>query len=310
MNLNGASSSFPQPSAGCNTFAPLLPLLRTGELAGEQAHMVETHVATCAWCGAKLAQYDVVYAGLRRHFSPTALASSRPIPTLAEIANLAEELELPESAPATARVPLPAHQIRRVAAAMPAVAAVLLVALLGGMLAWHQQSGSRPHTPIATPTRILDPTSAAYVGVLRTYYPPFSLAEEQEYEQCALPITHMSPPQDLAPCRPVELAAISAAQTLLDHLAGTPAPVRWQAQDAALKQAVQAALAYNTKRVHYIDTKDVLQFYFTRDAGSAAGGLLCTTILQIDRGPPPLSPGLPLPDYALSPDNSPGCAQG
>jgi hypothetical protein len=151
----------------------------------------------------------------------------------------------------------------------------------------------------------LDAATQAYVHVLRTDYPPFVDAEQQEYDQCG----KIYPSQPLAPCRPLEVAASTAGQTLLSHLTTTPPPAGWQARDTALKQAVQEAIAYNLHRIQSIDANDILQFKLTRNDGNAAASLLCTTILQIDNGPPPLSPSISAPGYAMDPQG-PGCLPG
>jgi hypothetical protein len=162
---------------------------------------------------------------------------------------------------------------------------------------------TRPDSaPTATPAPTLDPTTQAYVHVLRTDYLPFVDAEQQEYDRC----DKVPASQPLAPCRPLEVAASTAGQTLLAHLTTTPPPAGWQARDTALKQAVQEAVAYNLHRIQAIDANNTIQFQLTRSDGNAAASLLCTTILQIDNGPPPLSPSIVVPSYAMDPQG-PGC---
>jgi hypothetical protein len=310
----------PAPGLFCATYEPLLALHHTGELDPTERTSLLTHLATCERCQERLGEYATVYGALLKHFGRE-ISAPPVLFTLDDIVRAADEEDAGVPAPVASgrdtslprsawpvELPRDRPALRPFGSGWAAVAAVLLIALLAGALFRFHGAPSAGSKEVVIPTPTLDPTSEAYVSVLRTYYPPFIAAEEQEFEQCALPITHFSPPEVLAPCRPVELAAITAAQTLVDHLVATPPPARWQAQDAALKQALRAAIAYNTERIHDIDAKAVVPFYLTRTDGGAAGSLLCTTILQIDRGPPPLSPGFSLPDYARSPDNSPGCA--
>jgi hypothetical protein len=171
--------------------------------------------------------------------------------------------------------------------------------LLASVVCLQFNAGSTP-VPALTPT--LDAVTQAYMHILLTDYPPFVDAEQAEYDQCGKVLAS----RPLAPCRPLEVTAMTAAQTLLSHLITTPPPAAWHAQDAALKQAVQEALAYNMNRIQAIDTNNAVQFQLTRSDGNAAASLLCTTILDLDYGPPPISPSILVPAYAMDPQ-SPGC---
>lgn len=298
MSLNGASPNHPQPSAVCDTYAPLLPLLRTRELTAEQAQVVESHVAACERCCAKLAQYDVVYAGLRRHFSPGAPESSWPIPKLAEIADLAEEVELPEITPSTASTSPPPRTLRRAAAVFPAVAAVLLIALLAALLGGRRGIVG----PAAVPTPTLDAASQAYVSMLRRYYVPMVTATDPA-QGCVGDVGYSQPAvraQLMVTCRaPIE-TQLAAARTFSAQLAIANPPVRWRAQDAILKHATTNLIDVLTTQIAAIDARNLAQFLETADPGSQSLKLFFNPIDQINRdlhvGPPPLPYPLPIPD--------------
>lgn len=102
-----------QPSALCNAYAPLLPLLHTDELPSEQSALVDMHVKQCGWCQGRLGQYDALHAALRRRYSPEAATVGFRVPTAAEIAALSEQpptTAAPRGSPpprSMARPPLP-----------------------------------------------------------------------------------------------------------------------------------------------------------------------------------------------------------
>ena len=280
---------------------------RDRALSPHEAERVGAHLPTCTACQTRLAEYEAVAQALRLLAVPEPVKGYGRNPRRWSQVRPAES-ERP-NVPTVVRMegPIRSRPVRRLRLplAVEVAAALLLLALLGGLLAWRGYAGPRKLVnPTATPTMALDPTAQAYVQVLRTDYPPFVAAEQQEFDQC-----HKVPAsQPLAPCRPLEVAARMAAQTLLSHLATTPPPLSWQARDTALKQALQAAIAFNTRRIQAIDAQDRIQFQLTISDGNLAGAQLCAAILRIDSGPPPLVPSLPVPAYGLDPQ-SPGCLQ-
>jgi hypothetical protein len=289
--------------AGCTLDLPTdtLSAWRDRALSVDEAERVGAHVPGCAACRTRLAEYEAVAHALRALAVPEPVGGYGHNPRRRD-ADHADRRRPHVLAPPRALRPARSRGgVRpRLPIAVEVIAALLLIALLGGLLGWQRSNGGPAPVPTATPPR--DPATQAYVHVLRTDYPPFVAAEQAEYDQCGkVPASHF-----LAPCRPLEVAAIAAAQTLLGHLTTTPAPAGWRAWDTALKQALQAAIAYNTKRIQAIDANDARQFQLTRDDGNAAGSQLCAAILQIDKGPPPLAPSIPLPAYAMDPQR-PGC---
>ena len=150
----------PAPQPLCAVFAPLLPLLHSGELTVPEQAQVEAHLADCAWCQNQLTTFDIMDAALLRHYGPAfnerseaALvdtsyrSGTRRNLTLEDImkadqqqtrTTTVQQLRAP-TRPQTARMPG--------IAALGAIAAVLLVAILAALIfALH---GSPSH-PVAT----------------------------------------------------------------------------------------------------------------------------------------------------------------
>lgn len=57
------------PGPDCATIAPLLPLLDSHDLSGEDLARVREHLNTCDWCSREYAAHAIVGAALRRHYS-------------------------------------------------------------------------------------------------------------------------------------------------------------------------------------------------------------------------------------------------
>src|SRR5262249_39985119 len=103
----------------------------------------------------------------------------------------------------------------------------------------------------------------AYLTLLQTYYVPWVQDWGQERGQCALGFLGLAPAdqiQQLPACRPLLTPELAAGKTLLAQLATAQPPTRWQAQPAALTQALQAADGYDTQRLHAIDAQSVSQY--------------------------------------------------
>jgi hypothetical protein len=159
----------PTPQPLCAVFAPLLPLLRSGELAEQERAQVEAHLADCAWCQHQLTTFDIVDAALVRRYGPafneTAGAAQLDVSyrpgtrrdlTLEDIMKADQQptrattgqQSPPPTRPQTFRTP------RRIAV-IGASAAVLLVAILAARLfALHSAPGqtgpSSSSSPAAT----------------------------------------------------------------------------------------------------------------------------------------------------------------
>ena len=67
MSARNTPANRPSPQPLCAAFAPLLPLLSTGALTGEEERSVRDHVATCAWCQHDLATYALVEEAVREY---------------------------------------------------------------------------------------------------------------------------------------------------------------------------------------------------------------------------------------------------
>lgn len=285
----------PLPMAGslCAAYAPLLPLLHTGELTDEQAASTQEHLAGCVWCRQRLAEYDTLYASLRSRFDPEAVAAGVRIPSAREIAALSvgpsagngraararrdsQPDDLEHDVP-TGRGYVTLRRAQRIAAPFQALAALFLIALLGGLLLWQHSQ-----TPAGPPA--LDAQSQAYVAVVRSNYLPLLDAIGAESRQCvtAFDGTPASDkPQAMADCRPLEVTAQTSAQTLLDHLQAAPAPPRWKSADEQLKAWAQGDVTFYTERIQVIDAHDVARFKTLGDQGTNDQSE-CSAIEQIN----------------------------
>lgn len=258
MNQSSAFLSPPEPSALCTAYAPLLPLLQSDGLPPDEARSVDEHVAGCAWCQAKLAEYDALYAALRRQFSPDAAGFVSRVPTVSEIA----ARSVRPSAPRPSRVTAPLGSLTRSPSHLrrllpfEAVAALLLVALFGGLLL-----GQKGFLFGGSPT--LDAQAQAYVAVLRANYLPALDALGTENLQCiagydSAPAGDKKAHMDA--CWQVEKAVVTASQTLLDQLMASTPPPRWQSADTLLKHWASALINAYSDRIQAIGAKDMTRF--------------------------------------------------
>lgn len=281
MTKNTPGVTPPTPGPMCAAYAPFLPLLHTGELTGAQADATQQHLADCAWCRQRLAEYDTLYSALRARFEPDVAAAGVRIPSVREIAELSggpsvggrrgaargREPRLGESldhdAP-TARGDVTQRRVQRAGTRLQAIAALLAISLLGGLLLWQHSL-----TPAGPPA--LDPQSQAYVAILRADYPPLLDAIGAESRQCVTAFdaaTTSDKKQAMTDCRPLEVTAQTASQTLLDHLQAASAPARWWNADEQLKSWAQADVTFYGERIQAIDAQDVDGFKRLGDQGT------------------------------------------
>jgi hypothetical protein len=113
-----------------------------------------------------------------------------------------------------------------------------------------------------TPTARVDPTTQTYVKVLETYYVPW-VTGYVENRQCSYNFIRIPADQQTAQmqaCRPIVATEITAGKTLISQLATAQPPAQWQDAHAALRQAMQAADAYDAQRLQMIDAQNLSQF--------------------------------------------------
>lgn len=165
-----------QPGALCAAYAPLLPLLETGGLDPDEALTVREHVNSCAWCQARLADYDALYSELQSRFGLDSAASEAP--SMRQIAHLSRRslISTPRQSVAPRRY-IARPTIPRVPLRAELVAALLVVAMLSLLLGWirQAQSGGQPS---------LDPQARAYVMTLRADFPRVLDALGVDTRQC------------------------------------------------------------------------------------------------------------------------------
>jgi hypothetical protein len=175
----------------------------------------------------------------------------------------------------------------------------VVLAIAGVALASCGTAQAGTTTPAATPTLTLDPTTQAYVSVLRTYYVPFSKSGGQEIYWCEERYAVDSKsqrPQDMVTCQPMELSARDDAQAALTHLGATPPPARWQQADTELKQALQLMIPYYTARISAIDANSTTQFEAAyTDLANQPSPMFCDAIRQLNAPPSPFAPPLEVP---------------
>ncbi len=111
----------PVPGPDCADFAPLVPLLRLGELDRREAAVLLDHLKTCAWCRRELEAHDVVDAGLRRHFAGRI---ALPFVSMEDVMRMSNAPPRRQSG----------RPLRRVASLVVALAAVVVIALLANVL--------------------------------------------------------------------------------------------------------------------------------------------------------------------------------
>jgi hypothetical protein len=270
----------PQPGALCTAYTPLLPLLSTDGLAPDEVGSLRAHLTDCDWCRARLAEYDTLYGVLRRQFGPDAVVAD--VPSVRAIA--ARGRKMPVAVPV--RSVASHHAVARpLIRSLPRVllraevAALLVVALVGALLAW--QRGILPGSPAP-----LDPQARAYLAMLHADYQPVLDALGVDDRQCVNVFT--SAPQtdkraDMLACKPVEQTVVTASRALLTGLAQTPPPPRWQTADGQLTTWANALIKAFTDRIQAIDARDTARFAVLADSEVApASNLSCTPIQQIN----------------------------
>jgi hypothetical protein len=263
----------------------------SGGVSEAERTAVEAHLAVCTQCQQALAAYRRLYTLARSPLQldaggAEAWAPNRPFTeeeTMTTTIDPNRDLEptrIPYRQPPTALKTL------------GAIAAVLLVGALIGVLLARQgglfqpaaQSTPTPHSHAVTPTPGLDAPTQAYVQVLHTYYHPFVQLERQESSQCYFQLKAAPAAQQPAlmqACRPVEAAALSAAQALLTHMQATPPPARWKTVDTQLKQAVQGFVTTHTNKLAAIDAHDVNRFINANDSDIDPATATCTVFNTI-----------------------------
>lgn len=297
----------PAPRSLCALFTPRLSLLVLDKLDADEAAEVRAHLADCDYCQVRLREYEILRGALHRTFGvepaqpATAVSGATrerairrtapPVFTLEDIMHAANQEDTSTSTSLQPRrLPEPSPR-KRVLTALGAIAAVLVLSVLAASLFASRNPGPAVKTS--------DPVTKAYVSVLQQYYQAWIRAETPEYNQCSAPFEANAENPDqlqplLAPCRPLEVASIDATQALLDHLATTPPPARWQVADGELKQALKVAIGFHTVKLRAIDAQSVPQFLAVdRNVGIPMAALFCDPIQQFNAGPPPLDPRLP-----------------
>ena len=158
-------------------------------------------------------------------------------------------------------------------------------------------SASAAPTPTrtVTPTATIEPAAQAYLSLLRTYYVPMATANFASRD-CFLSVRATSTAQQLATCKTPVAAELAAGQTLVIQLGNVTPPARWQAQHTALRQAMPGVVALTTTQLKAIEANDVSGYLNTNHQAHDALLLFCDPITQINAGPPPVSPPLPVPD--------------
>jgi hypothetical protein len=149
----------PAPRPLCASFAPLLPLLSLDKLETDEAAAVKQHAATCTFCRSQLDDFDALRDALRTDVAWS--AEAEPVVAEAEPMLSLEDILLADDEPTT----LPVNRHERAIARSPArsigvmngfagLAAVLVVAMLVGvLLRWHAAgSGAPAGAPTPTPT--------------------------------------------------------------------------------------------------------------------------------------------------------------
>jgi hypothetical protein len=169
-------------------------------------------------------------------------------------------------------------------------------------------SGSPGATkPAATPSPTVDAMTQAYVDLLHKYYVPFATAHDKD-EACIITVYRASfanPARDLlvrkmGACRDPLTASLAGAQVLQIQLAGATPPARWQTQHAALQKGAQGYSKFGAALLHDIDTNDVEDFLSAVDQiRKDVGTSFCDPVNQINAGPPPVIPPLPVFDSSI-----------
>jgi hypothetical protein len=311
MNANHHTPQ-PVPGALCLAYAPLLPLLSLGKLDQDERAAVVSHVATCEYCRREMSDFDHLRDALRHEDARAAGAEiGVPAISLADVQHAAEREEADAlvfdgSAPWQERpvAPVPwrersgvPHRRRMgVVGAFEVLAALLVIALLGGLLASRHPAGPGPS---GSPR--LDTASQAYLDMLYTYYDPLVVANSTA-QSCVRTSATWDPYQTaerfqlMLTCRPPLVTELTAAHTFTDKLATTVPPPRWRAEHAMLGTAMADLITVLNSQIAAIDARSLGQFVGTLDSAASLSRMFATLIrqinLQIHAGPPPLPPPL------------------
>jgi hypothetical protein len=171
---------------------------------------------------------------------------------------------------------------------------VLVIALLGGLLAWH---GGLGRNSARTPR--LDPASQRYVTMLWTYYVPLVAANDKA-QTCLARMNYSDPAmqaQLMPTCQTLETTELAAAQTFSAQLNAATPPARWRAQHAALQAAGSYLIAVTNEQVAAITARDVTRYLGTIEPALTAQSRFEDPItqlnLQLHVGAPPRPRPLP-----------------
>ena len=155
MNNDQPTPLHPAPS--CDIIAPLLPLFDAGELDADQAAAVREHVATCPSCHSALSGYEIVAVALRRHYAGAPAATP---PLFAEDIMKIADTRTPRATTPAAPSPAPAHRRRNGLPLTGALAAAVVLAIIGTLFALRGRPGTITPGSALTPSA----TSSAHVS--------------------------------------------------------------------------------------------------------------------------------------------------
>jgi hypothetical protein len=284
----------PAPRALCAAFAPLLPLLSLDMLDQEEAAAVAAHVRTCDYCQREVASYGALRDAILREDARDAEEHVLPLLTLAAVRDVADREEaepLVFRAPASWQAPPISQTLRqrfRLMGAIEALAAVLIIALLGGLLVSRQHASSGAVAPT------LDKTSQAYLDMLRTNYVPLAQANTTaQFCVGSVGLTVLAADRlgMMQTCRAPLASELLTAHHLSDQLAHAAPPAPWRALNAALRRGTERLIPVLVTQLAAIDAQNVAQFLGTEDPASAAIIAFQEPINQINAqihaGPPP-----------------------
>jgi anti-sigma factor RsiW len=139
------------PGPDCATIAPLLPLLDSHDLSGEDIARVREHLNTCDWCAREYAAHAIVGAALRRHYGGPSQGAS-PYLSMERIVNDYETQD-PSTRLSTAYAPttapgtppnLPRRSPSRLTGIVAVAAALLLVGLAATLFTMFTRTSSGP----------------------------------------------------------------------------------------------------------------------------------------------------------------------
>jgi hypothetical protein len=148
------------PGPDCATIAPLLPLLDSYDLSGEDIARVREHLHTCDWCTREYAAHTIVGAALQRHYSGPS-QGALPYLSMEHIVNDYETQDpstrlstayAPTTAPGTSP-DFPRRNPSRLTGIVAVAAALLLVGLAATLFTLFTRTPTGPaHKGNGTPT--------------------------------------------------------------------------------------------------------------------------------------------------------------